>query len=489
MAILTRLVDEHTDLGASDVEHLSGLVGDWSLLADLSLSDLVLWLPTWNDGGLVAAAQVRPTTAPTVVPEDIVGTFAPRGRIPAVDQAVSFGRAVTSRDVARGSMPVGVEAFPVRLDGRVIGVVERRASTAPRVAGQLEEVYLTVADHLLAMLVEGTYPPEERVTSASSNARVGDGLVRLDPSGLVEYASPNAISAMRRLGLATDVVGSELAPLAVRLAQRHGPVDEGVGVVAAGRAAGRVYIESPAATVLVRGIPLEHGGVRHGAVIILRDATDLRRRERALISKDATIKEIHHRVKNNLQMVAALLRLQGRRADNDETRAALAEAQLRVSAIAVVHAALATEPGEMVGVDGMIDVLIGLVRDVGAAEASSSTRIERHGGAGTLPAEIATPVAMVVSELLHNAVEHSGATLIEVRLDRGESAVTICVEDDGLGFEDAWQEVSGLGLQIVSSLVESDLRGEFTLTAREVTGAQGAASRGMLARVVVPVPA
>lgn len=488
MAILTRLVDEHTDLTPSDVEHLAGLVGDWSLLADLSLSDLILWLPTWNEGGLVAAAQVRPTTAPTVVPDDIVGTFAPKGRIPAADQALSFGRAVTSRDPSRETMPIGVEAYPVRLGDEVVAVVERRASSAPRVAGQLEEVYLSVADQLFAMLVDGAYPPEERVTSASSNARVGDGLVRLDPAGLVEYASPNAISALRRLGLATDVVGSELSPLAVRLAQRHGPVDEGVGVVTAGRAAGRVYIESPTAAVLVRGIPLEHGDERHGAVIILRDATDLRRRERALLSKDATIKEIHHRVKNNLQMVAALLRLQGRRASNDETRAALAEAQLRVSAIAVVHAALATEPGEMVGVDAMIDVLIGLVRDVDAAEPSASARIERHGEAGTLQAEIATPVAMVVSELLHNAVEHAGATVIDVRLERDDGSVVISVEDDGVGFDTPWQEVSGLGLQIVSSLVESDLRGEFTLAAREVSVADGVRSGGMRARVVVPVP-
>ncbi len=493
MAILSRLVDEHTDLTAADVEHLAGLVGDWSLLSDLSLSDLILWLPTWNEGGLVAAAQVRPTTAPTQVSQDIVGTFAPRGRIPVVDQALSFGRAVTVRDAARETLPHGAEAFPVQFGGKVIAVVERRASLAPRVAGQLEEVYLSVADHLFAMLVEGSYPPVERVTSATTNARVGDGLVRLDQTGVVDYASPNAISALRRLGLATDVVASELSPLATRLAQRHGPVDEGVGIVASGRVAGRVYIESPSAAVLVRGIPLAHGGNQFGAVIVLRDATDLRRRERALISKDATIKEIHHRVKNNLQMVAALLRLQGRRATNDETRAALAEAQLRVSAIAVVHAALATEPGEMVGVDGMVDVLIGLVRDVEGAEPAASALITRHGEAGSLQAEVATPLAMVVSELLHNAVEHAGATSIDVRLERADGVIVITVEDDGAGLAAPWQDLSGLGLSIVSSLVESDLRGEFTLTARESSRGdadeRGAVrAQGTIARVIVPIP-
>ena len=478
MAILARLVEEHTDLTPSDLDHLSGLVGDWSLLADLALSDLVLWLPTWNEGGLVAAAHVRPTTAPTVVPADIVGTFIPKGRIPAVDQALIFGTAVTARDLSRPMLPHGAEAFPVRADGSVIAVIERRASAAPRVAGQLEGVYLNIADHLFAMVADSTFPPDERVTSASGNPRVGDGVVLLDAPGHVQYASPNAISALRRLGLATDVVGTELSPLAVRLAQRHGPVDEGVGVVASGRVAGRVYIESSSAAVLVRGIPLVSDGEVRGAVILLRDATDIRRRERALISKDATIKEIHHRVKNNLQMVAALLRLQARRATNDETRSALAEAQLRISAIAVVHAALATEPGEMVSVDSMVDVLINLVRDVGEGE--TSPRIERHGDAGTLSAEIATPLAMVVSELLHNAIEHAEAKNIDVRMQRSATEIAIRIEDDGVGFASAWQEVAGLGLQIVTSLVESDLHAKFAILGRE-------SATGTIAEVIVPV--
>ncbi len=90
MATLTRLVEDRSDLGADDVDALARLVEQWSLLADLSLSDLVLWVPTWNDAGLVAVAQVRPTTAPTAVPDDVVGTFVPRGRYPQLDQAAAF---------------------------------------------------------------------------------------------------------------------------------------------------------------------------------------------------------------------------------------------------------------------------------------------------------------------------------------------------------------------------------------------------------------
>ena len=117
MALLTRVVEERTDLTPGDVDVLARVTQEWSLLSDLSLSDLVLWVPTWNDAGLIAVAQVRPTTAPTSVPDDVLGTFAPRGRQPAIDQAAAFGRPVTLRDIqfprARMlSAPCGASVMP-----------------------------------------------------------------------------------------------------------------------------------------------------------------------------------------------------------------------------------------------------------------------------------------------------------------------------------------------------------------------------------------
>ena len=107
MATLTRLVEDRSDLGADDVDALARLVEQWSLLADLSLSDLVLWVPTWNDAGLVAVAQFRPTTAPTDVPDDVVGTFVPGGPYPQLDQAAAFARAVALRDIQHPWGPGG----------------------------------------------------------------------------------------------------------------------------------------------------------------------------------------------------------------------------------------------------------------------------------------------------------------------------------------------------------------------------------------------
>ena len=355
---------------------------------------------------------------------------------------------------------------------------------APRVAGQLEEIYLTSADDLFTMVVDGRFPVPESRSETTETPRVGDGIVRLDADGTVGYASPNAVSALRRLGLATDVVGSSFAELAVRLSHRHGPMDETLSAVASGRTAGRADVENATAVVLLRGIPLVRDEVRTGAIIFLQDVTDLRRRERALIGKDATIREIHHRVKNNLQTVAAMLRLQARRASTVEAKEALAEAELRVAAIAVVHESLSAETGERVDFDEIVDRIVGLVRDLAPAYAGSgeAPRISREGSWGSLPSDLATPLAMTVSELLHNAVEHAQATSVLVRLERDDAATSrspswTTAAACRMGFD---EQQAGLGLSIVQSLIAGDLHGSCDV--------QGPVGAGTTVRVMVPDP-
>jgi two-component sensor histidine kinase len=226
---------------------------------------------------------------------------------------------------------------------------------------------------------------------------------------------------------------------------------------------GEVELASDTATVTVRALPLRGAGGQRGSLVLVRDVTELRRRERALLSKDATIREIHHRVKNNLQTVAALLRLQARRLDEPGAAAALAEAERRVGAIAVVHDLLAQASTEEVPFDAVADRLVTMVRQTSAPD-MGTRRIERTGSFGEVPAEQATSLAMALVELVANAVEH-GEDDVTLHSSRDVAGLHVVVSDRGPGFPPGFQVASSprLGLRIVDTLVREELKGTLTL--------------------------
>jgi two-component sensor histidine kinase len=214
---------------------------------------------------------------------------------------------------------------------------------------------------------------------------------------------------------------------------------------------------------------LSPAGERTGGLVLLRDVTDLRRRDRELVTKDATIREIHHRVKNNLQTVAALLRLQARRLDVPEGRVALEEAVRRVGAIAVVHETLSQAFDESVDFDEVTDQLTRLVTDVGSQ--GIPIRARRTGSFGSISSDAATPLAMVYTELIQNAVEHAfdaeRSGTIEIHCEREGDGLRLTIVDDGVGLPDGFslEEAASLGLSIVNTLV-GELGGRITLGPR-----------------------
>jgi two-component sensor histidine kinase len=479
---MDELLAEHAVVGA-DADHLHRLVADWQLLADLSFADLILFVPT-QAREFVAVAQMRPTTGPTAYQDDVVGLQASPAERPQLAVALLERRICREGDpVWLGGVPVREEAIPVCSDDRVIAVVARDTNlAAARTPSRLEIAYLRSAAELAQMLAEGRWPQPGEGPDDGSGPRVGDGLVRLDADGTVSYASPNALSAYRRLGHLGDLVGLRLDAVTAAFAPpTTAPLDEPVAVVAGGRVARMGEIEAREAVVQLRSIPLRPGGEHIGAVVLVRDVTELRRRDRQLIGKDATIREIHHRVKNNLQTVAALLRLQARRMAVPEAREALEESVRRVSSIAVVHETLSGTLEESVRFDDIADRLAAGVAEVGAAEVGAAgvegrpaVRVRREGSFGVLPPEVATPLAMVVAELLQNAVEHAFTGLdrggsVEIVSQRDPAGgLRVSVADDGRGLPAAFRldDSDRLGLQIVRTLVETELGGALTLAAR-----------------------
>ncbi|MFD5184437.1 sensor histidine kinase [Streptomyces sp. NPDC058372] len=469
---MNELVRQHTALGDTDLEWLHLLVSEWQLLSDLSFADLILWVPTRDGTRYVSVAQMRPNTGPTSYQDDMVGHLVPRGRRPMLDLALDEGRIVREGDPEwREEVPVRVESIPVCREGRILGVIARNTNLLTvRTPSRLELTYLQSASDLAQMIAAGTFPFADQQGDTDVSPRAGDGLIRLDADGLVQYASPNALSAYHRLGLAADLVGHHLGQTTTELAPARGAVDEAMVKLASGWAPREAEVEGSDGVIQLRAIPLRPKGTHIGSLVLLRDVTELRRRERELMTKDATIREIHHRVKNNLQTVAALLRLQARRIDSERGREALVEAVRRVGSIAIVHETLSQNLDERVEFDEIADRVLAMVAEI------SPGRVEgrRTGRFGILDAEVATPLSMVLTEVLQNALEHGfgpGDTgEVEVSAVRGgtrkDARLLITVQDNGVGLPEGFDAhtAGNLGLQIVRTLVEGELGGTFDMS-------------------------
>ncbi len=477
MSTLADLVRARTALGEADVDWLHRLVGEWQLVADLSFSDLVLRVRT-TSGSWLTVAHMRPTTGPTTCSDDVVGTDVPAALSRRFERAVATGQVVReSADPEwRPRARVRAEVVPVTSARQVIAVLTRETDlSAARMPSALELTYLTTAGELLEMIGEGRFPFPGPPVDVEGAPRVGDGLVRLDRTGHVVYASPNALSAYRRLGVTGDLLGAHLGHTIARLSAGPGVLDEprGSAALAAVLRFGEPReseVEAQGATVLLRALPLAPGGEPRGALVLVRDVTELRHRDRQILGKDATIREIHHRVKNNLQTVAALLRLQARRVGSPQARAALEESVRRVASIAIVHETLSQTLEGDVPFDEVADRVLAMCAEVAAPE--SEVVVRRSGSFGQLPAAVATALAMVLTELVQNAVEHGypgpGPGTVEVRAVRGPLDLLVEVRDDGAGLPAGFDLESSdrLGLRIVRTLVEGELRGALALQER-----------------------
>jgi two-component sensor histidine kinase len=235
----------------------------------------------------------------------------------------------------------------------------------------------------------------------------------------------------------------------------------------------------PEVTVVIRCMPLLENRKVTGALVLMRDVSDLRRFHRLLLSKDAAIREVHHRVKNNLQTISSLLRLQARRLPPGEGKSALEESERRVRTIALVHEILSRDASDQVDFNDIVPSLLRMAEDLLPPEAHF--RIGHDGEAGELPATVATPLAVILTELLQNAAEHAfpegpGVAAgqvppgheplrVHVSLQRDDGQLLVQVRDNGRGLPEGFsiEESTSLGLSIVRDLVRTQLGGRIDM--------------------------
>jgi two-component sensor histidine kinase len=485
MATLAELVAEHTALDGSVVAHLQRLVAGWGVLSDLCFADLLLFAPVeGEDTRFVVLGQIRPTTSQTLHLEDLVGRVLTAQDRPLLARAWHLGSVVEGEvAIPSRSEHARLVCIPVRWQGQQVALLTRESAlSVGRRPGQLERVYIEVFDRLARMIAQGNFPFPVDEVETGEMPRVGDGVLVLDASARVDYASPNAVNALHRMGVYSGIEGvrldeAGLEQAAVMLAyQTRLPATEEIG-------------DGGDTAVVLRCIPLLENGTVTGALVLMRDVSDLRRRDRLLLSKDAAIREVHHRVKNNLQTISSLLRLQSRRLPTGQPRHALEEAERRVRSIAVVHEILSRDTADEVDFNDILPSLVRMAEDLGRDD--RLVRITYRGEAGELHASVATPLAVVITELLQNAAEHAWpdggegvdgaerALQVDVELHRADNELRVTVRDNGIGLPPGFSidNTPSLGLSIVRNLVETQMGGRIQMRS----------AGGTVVEVVIPL--
>lgn len=488
MTTLAELTRIGTGLSTLQLTHLQRLVGWWGILADLSFSDLLLFVPINLHGTEFAiAGQIRPTTGQTLYHDDHIGL-----RVDDVDRPL-VARAFALGEVAEGEVPIKptnrrarVMCIPIIHDEVVIGVLSRELIPdfiERRDPGELERTYLETFHRLARMIASGAFPFVGHDVDMDEVPRVGDGMLVVDPEARIQYASPNGLSTLHRIGVVGNVAGRRLRDLGLE----QSVIRQAMGT------SGPITAEVDRNDISVQllAVPLIDRGISRGAFVLLRDITELRLRDRLLVSKDATIREIHHRVKNNLQTISSLLRLQGRRLESVEAKRAIDASVRRIRAIALVHETLASESSDDVSLAEVAGMLARTVQD-SLTSPERPIHFEVVGDAGLIPSDVVTALAVVLNELLQNAVDHAFPNdlplvdgrvgRVEILLSRDDEHIRMVVRDNGIGIPVDFDSSShqGLGVSIIRALATSQLGGDILIRRRRD-------SAGSEALVEVPV--
>lgn len=469
---LEQLCRRYSALSQDDVEIIHRMAADLQLIADLAQADVFIDCPTTDPDVAIVVAEASPSTARSLYRWSVVGQPALKENEPAVIQTIRTGQPTLGiRGVTQEGVPVRQTVVPIKNPAdEIIGtlIMEQDITQQVRQEEQVEilaETAEQLTETLLQAAVEGGTLP----------TLMPDALVTVNPQGRITYANLVAHQIAERVGLPLDSDEEDFLksfsgqPVLERVMQERGFFSQEVQI--------RDWVFLVKAVALFRRERIARATEKVvGALILIRDITEIRAKEKELMVKSAVIQEIHHRVKNNLQTIASLLKLQMRRTSSEVMRAGFEESISRILSIAVVHEVLSKNGLELIDIKETIQQIAGIVTQ-NMVDPSQALEIALSGPAVILPSEQATSVALIVNELIQNAVGHAfkgrQGGIIEVRITDAPAEVAISVIDDGVGFGEIPPGGFGsLGLQIVDTLVREDLRGRFEIASDKGTEAR-----------------
>lgn len=470
LELTERIGDSHEDL-------LRQVQLGMGIAADLGRADAILYRLEGERARIIA--QRRPHSVPPVWRDEVVGSVVPlepggpgarvlQRRLPAT-AAASLAQGNIVRIIYPVLSPAGDPMGLLAFDRTLIQEERQR---------HRQRSFRDTIELLQQQCAAGLIVGAEKLSPFAEH----DGILIIDRGEVVQYASGIATSLYNQAGFMYPLAGLPLEQLPTRdhqLAERA--IAEQVCIEEVEeRAEGQYWVKKAIPLIGNREpsrtwrrwlqTPLTMPTVV-GAIITIHDETEERRRARELKVKTDMLLELQHRVRNSLQTITALVRMQARRAESAETRAALEEAVNRIMHVAAVHEFLFDPNERRVNLRALTERLVELSRPLVPPPLEVAFHVE--GGDVFIDGARATPAALVISELILNAIEHAfeGQTRgnIWIRLSQAGARVRVEIRDDGSGAPQGFSP--DLGLSLVSTLTRDGLQGEFSITNNPAGGA------------------
>lgn len=449
---ITRLCRAQTWLTMLQISLLARMAIVFPFLADLAHGELKVYVKAKAPEYFLVIAQQRPHTVYLPGKDSAVGKLVRCIEEPLIKETFQTGKpARGKREWNYGSM-IDMFTFGIHDGDKVIGVLNFEVD--------LDKLSIEGYSHLLDAAVAVLYharhilnPEQFRPITAS------DGIIITDAHSRIVFADAAAQRIYRVLGVGS-LRGGHLFDRQMTQHVTRETVETERPWQKEITAGGLILIR--------REIVIREGGNLCMRIVIISDVTETRAKDKEIRIKSAVIQEIHHRVKNNLQAIASLLRIQARRAKTAEVKAALKESVNRILSISVVHEYLSQQGSE----DIDVQEVMGHIFDLAARNMTDrefTIRTEFRGPRLILPSKCASSVALVLNELVLNAMEHAftgrKSGLIGLVVQEDEDHWHLDFYDDGVGLPEDFETRPrhSLGLTIVQTLVEGDLGGTFSI--------------------------
>ena len=453
--MLVALCQQHSDLCDTDIQQIQKIAGCLNSIAELTGSDVFIDCSTRDPDIAIVVAQAWSSNTQSLYSGSVVGKFAHRSKEPAVIRTLEIGMpTMDMHGVTQEDKNVRQSVSPIKnSNGEVIAALIAEKDVTARVKAEKK---LSILTQTTGQLIErGTRPQS---SDNSLPYYVTDGILMFNRSGICAYANPVAENIYKNLGYLEQLEGLSFANMTFHGMEFSDILDE-KQIIFNDLEVGRYIFHIKYTYVKNKNEDFT------GVVMLINDVTDVKKKERELVLKTVAISEIHHRVKNNLQTIASLLKLQARRIDDQSAKSAFNESINQVLSIAATHEILAEEGHDDVDIMAMLQKIKSNTLGSGLLDHKSIT-INLKGDTFLCESDMATSIALVVNEVTQNCLKYAfvgrDSGTIDIEICKGAVYSNISIIDDGIGYDVKTEPVEKLGLLIVRRIVTEKLRGSLT---------------------------